>query len=83
MTNIELVLNMLAEVTTTALSKNEQLGTFNENINVAKRGGSVAGNAKKKIEKQLGESVISPLNVKNKSHLEIATEIKINEKKNE
>ena len=50
MTNIELVLNMLAEVTTTALSKNEQPTTFNENINVAKRGGSVAGNAKKDIE---------------------------------
>lgn len=81
MTNIELVLNMLAEVTTTALSKNEQPETFNENINVAQRGGSVAGNAKKDIEKQLGATIISPRNAKDKANLEITTDIKIAEKK--
>ena len=42
MTDIELVLNMLAEVTTTALSKSKQPETFRENVAVAREGGSVA-----------------------------------------
>lgn len=58
MTNIELVLNMLAEVTTTAISKQEQPVTFLENKTIAKRGGKVAKNARADIEKQLGHSVI-------------------------
>ena len=74
MTNIELVLNMLAEVTTTAISKREQPGTFNENVKVAKRGGKVARNAKQDIEKQIGGSVISPLNANDKPALEIKTD---------
>ena len=73
MTNIELVLNMLAEVTTTAISKQEQPQTFDDNKNVARRGGKVAGNARKDIETQLGQSVISPLNAKDKKALEIKT----------
>ena len=64
MTDIELVLNMLAEVTTTALSKQEKPSTFDENRNVAKRGGGVAKNARIDIETQLGQSVISPLSTK-------------------
>lgn len=75
MTNIELVLNMLAEVTTTALSKNEQPETFEKNVNVAKRGGKVAKNAKLDIENQLGQSIISPLNAKNTNQLEIKLSI--------
>lgn len=71
MTNIELVLNMLAEVTTTAISKQVQPKTFDENKQVAKRGGNVAKNARVNIEEQLGESVISPLNAKDKAALEI------------
>ena len=71
MTNIELVLNMLAEVTTTALSKQEKPQTFKENINIARRGGNVANTAKQAYEKQLGQSVISPLNAQNKQMLEI------------
>ena len=46
MTNIELVLNLLAEVTTTTLSKQEEPQTFEENKNVARRGCSVANDAK-------------------------------------
>lgn len=76
MTNIELVLNMLAEVTTTALSKNEVPETFDENVKVAKRGGKVAQNAKIDIESQLGQSVISPLNAKDKLKLEVKSEAK-------
>ena len=71
MTNIELVLNMLAEVTTTAISRQEEPDTFSKNVAVAKRGGTVAKNARKDIESQIGESVISPLNAKDKNALEI------------
>ena len=77
MTNIELVLNMLAEVTTTAISKQEKPETFEENKNVAKRGGKVAKNAKQDIEDQLGRTVISPLNATNKPALEITTDDKV------
>ncbi len=71
MTNIELVLNMLAEVTTTAISKQERPETFTESKNIAKRGGSVAKNARTDIESQLGKSVISSLNATDKPSLEI------------
>ena len=73
MTNIELVLNMLAEVTTTAISRQEQPETFEASKAVAKRGGNVAKNARSDIETQLGQSVISPLNAKDKPALEIDT----------
>ncbi len=71
MTNIELVLNMLAEVTTTALSKQEKPQTFKENKKIAIRGGSVANTAKQAYEEQLGQSVISSLNARDKNLLEV------------
>ncbi|MDY3899931.1 MAG: BRO family protein [Bacilli bacterium] len=71
MTNIELVLNMLAEVTTTAISKREQPDTFEESKTIAKRGGKVAKNARTDIESQLEQSVISPLNASDKPALEV------------
>ncbi len=71
MTNIELVLNMLAEVTTTAISKSKEPETFSENLSVAKEGGSVAKNARTDIEKRIGKSVISPLNASDKPALEV------------
>jgi len=71
MTNIELVLNMLAEVTTTNLSKQEQPDTFEKSKEIAKRGGGLAGNTKKEYEKMVGQKVISPLNATNKPLLEI------------
>lgn len=70
MTDIELVLNMLAEVTTTALSKKEQPETFTENRSVAKRGGKFAGDTRKRFEKEIGEKVVSPLNASDKPALE-------------
>ena len=75
MTNIELVLNMLAEVTTTAISRQEQPETFDESKRIARRGGSVAKNARADIESQLGQSVISPLNASDKPALEIQSSI--------
>lgn len=71
MTNIELVLNMLAEVTTTAISKSRKPDTFGESVNIAREGGSVAGDARKNIESRIGTSVISPLNASDKGALEI------------
>ena len=70
MTDIELVLNMLAEVTTTALSKQQQPATFGENKQIAKRGGDIAKNTRIDIEKNLGQSVISPLNANTKNLLD-------------
>ncbi len=71
MTNIELVLNMLAEVTTTAISKQESTKTFEDNKKIARRGGSVASDAKKRYEEETGKNAISPLNADNKNLLEI------------
>ena len=71
MTNIELVLNMLAEVTTTAISKSKEPETFGESLSIAKEGGSVAKNARTDIESRIGKSVVSPLNANDKPALEI------------
>lgn len=71
MTNIELVLNMLAEVTTTAISKSKEPETFSENLQVAKEGGSVAKNARDDIKERIGKSVISPLNAEDKTLLDV------------
>jgi len=52
MTNLELVLNMMAETATTEISQNRQPKNFNENKKVAKEGGTVAGSARKDIKKE-------------------------------
>ena len=65
MTNTELVLNMLAEVSTTKISKKENPDGFDESRPIAKRGGSVAAGARALLEKELGESVISEDNAEN------------------
>ncbi len=62
MSDLELVLNMLAEATTTEISKREQPTSFDENMKIAKRGGSVAGNARKEIEQETGDPVITSKN---------------------
>ncbi|PKQ66699.1 hypothetical protein BZG01_10525 [Labilibaculum manganireducens] len=64
MTNLELVLNMLAEASTTEISKEKNPETFEENKKVAQKGGKVADAARKQLEKNTGKSVISPLNAK-------------------
>lgn len=71
MTNIELVLNMLAEVTATSISKQEQPQGIEENKNVAIRGGKVANTAKQEYEKATGLKAVSSLNAKDKKALEI------------
>jgi len=62
MTTLELVLNMLAEATTTEISKEVQPDTFDENKAVAQSGGEVAGNARKDIETRTGKPVITTKN---------------------
>ena len=64
MTNIELVLNLLAEATTTEISKNENPQGFPPSENVAKSGGEIVGTTRRNIEKRLGKSVISSKNAK-------------------
>ena len=62
MTDLELIFTMLGEKVTTEISRQEKPETFPENRQVARRGGSVAGNARKDTEKELGRSVISKEN---------------------
>ncbi len=62
MTNLELVLNMLAEVSTTEISKKEEPDTFNKNRKVARRGGGVARVARKKVEEETGKKVVTKSN---------------------
>jgi hypothetical protein len=64
MTNTELVLNMLAELSTKEISEAKQPETISEHVEIAKQGGSVALNARLELEKQTGKSAISPLNAK-------------------
>ena len=62
MTTLELVLNMLAEATTTEISKQKAPTTLSENIDVVRAGGKVAGDARKAIETQTGVPVITSKN---------------------
>lgn len=64
MTNLELVLNMLAEVSTTEISQKIQPKSFDENKKVARLGGAVAGTARRKLETTTRKKVISKLNAK-------------------
>ncbi|MBE6628991.1 MAG: hypothetical protein E7629_08705 [Ruminococcaceae bacterium] len=68
MTNLELVLNMLAEVSTTEISKANNPTSLDENKVVARQGGQVAGEARRNLEKQLGKPVVSPLNAAEALH---------------
>ena len=64
MTNLELVLNMLAEASTTEISKDKKPKSFKENKDVARKGGNVAKAARKQLENTTGKKVISQLNAK-------------------
>ncbi|MFW6233709.1 MAG: BRO family protein [Nanoarchaeota archaeon] len=64
MSNLELVLNMLAEATTKEFSEKENPKTFSHSKNIAKKGGKVAGNTRKDIENQLGENIVTSKNAK-------------------
>ena len=74
MSNLELVLNMLAEATTTEISKEKKPETFLENKIIAQQGGTIAGNTRKEIEEKTGKDVVNKLKaadyIKNKKELE-------------
>jgi len=74
MTNLELVLNMLAEATTTEISRENNPKTFEDNKRIAKKGGEIAGETRKKIEQQTGKKIVSSQNAK------VLKEIKRNKK---
>ncbi len=65
MSNLELVLNMLAEATTTEISKEKKPKTFHENKTIANQGGAIAGNTRKEIEEKTGKKVVTKLSAKN------------------
>lgn len=77
MTNLELVLNMLAEVTTTAISKSRRPDTFEESRDIAVEGGLVAGSTRKDIESRTGRKIVSPLNASDKLSLEVSEDSEI------
>ncbi len=64
MTNLELVLSMLAEATTTEISKKKKPKTFPQNKIIANEGGNIAGNTRKEIESKTGESIVTSKNAK-------------------
>ena len=64
MTNLELVLNMLAEATTTEISKENNPKTFADNKKIARKGGEIAGDTRKQIEAQTGKKIVSSQNAK-------------------
>ena len=70
MTNLELVLNMLAETATTEISKKSEPRSFAENKKVAREGGNIAGGARKKLEKKLGRSIVTKKNMIELKHVD-------------
>ncbi len=72
MTNLELVLNMLAEASTTEISKEKKPQGIEENIDVAQKGGNAAKKARLEIEKQTGKSIVSSKNAKELGHRNVS-----------
>lgn len=70
MTNAELVINMLGELATTEISKTENPEGFKESKIIAKRGGDIAGNARKELESNTGKKVVSKKTAKNPKTLD-------------
>jgi hypothetical protein len=70
MTNKELVINMLAELSTKEISEVSNPETMVEHEKVAQRGGNVAREARLKLEAETGKKVVSPLNVKSVLQIE-------------
>lgn len=64
MTNVELILNSLAEASTTEISRQKDPAGFEENKIVAKEGGEVAKTARELLEKKIGKSVVTQKNAK-------------------
>jgi len=64
MTNLELVLNMLAEASTTEISKKKLPKTFDESKRIARQGGTIAGNTRREIEAKTGDQIVTAKNAR-------------------
>jgi hypothetical protein len=64
MSNLELVLNMLAEATTTEISIEKKPKTFSQSKTIANQGGTIAGNTRREIEAKTGKEIVSPVSAK-------------------
>ena len=73
MTDLELIFSMLGEASTTEIARNKNALGFNKNLNAAKEGGTVAGNARRELERKSGKKVVTSKNFKqlNESNKEI------------
>ena len=74
MTNRELVLNMLAELSTKDISESQNPETFGEHMDVARKGGEIARNARMELEAKTGKPVVTSLNAKEAMRLKAAEE---------
>ena len=70
MTNMELVLNMLAKVSSTEISKSSKDYGYKSALNSVKKGGKIASNAKKQLELETGKKIVTNLNNKNIKEIE-------------
>jgi hypothetical protein len=77
MNDLELIFNMLGEASTTKIAQNKDALGFNENKDAAKEGGTVAGVARKELERRSGEKVVTQENYLN----ELETKKRIGGKK--
>lgn len=79
MTDLEIAINMLAEATTTQISKNENPRGMAASAGIARRGGSVANDARKAVEKETGLPVVSPMNAKQIAQRDIRQQLESEE----
>jgi len=75
MTDLELIFTMLGEAATTEIAKNKDVIGFDPNKKVAREGGTVAGSARKDLEKRSGHKVVSAVNYKKLPEKEIRKSI--------
>lgn len=76
MTNTELVLSMLAELSTTQISEASNPEFFDQHAKVARQGGEIARNARIELETKTGKKVVSPLNAKQSILLSNSSDVK-------
>ena len=70
MTDVEVALANLGEIATREIAKKKKTKGLNENIEVAKRGGKIAGNARKDLEHEMGDSVVNSSNALNYKYVD-------------
>ncbi|KAA6310371.1 hypothetical protein EZS27_038316 [termite gut metagenome] len=79
MTNKELILNMLAELSTKEISEVQDPDTFEGHINAAKQGGTIALNARMELEEKTGHQVVSPLNARSVLSIDKEENLRVNQ----